>query len=71
MTPTHNSTNYKQSAVEAKQTGCTIKKKKLNMSKELFLTGFRNVYVSIPHPKVGRQQWSGEILFTIYSTKME
>lgn len=27
MTPTHNSTNHKQSAVEAKQTGCTIKNK--------------------------------------------
>lgn len=69
MTPTRNSARCKQSAVEAKQTGSTIEN--LSMSKELFLTGSKNIYVSIPHPNANKQQWGGEILSAMYSTKME
>lgn len=69
MTQTHNSTRCKQSAVEAKPTGSTIEN--LSMSKELFLTGSRNLYASIAHPNASRQRWGGEILSTMYSTKME
>lgn len=68
MTPTHNSARCKQSAVEAKQDS-TIEN--LSMSKELLLTGPRNVYVSIPHPNASRRQCGGEILSTMYSTRVE
>ena len=68
MTPTHNSARHTQSGREAKQTGFTIENP--SMSKAVFVTGSRNMCVSIPHPNASRQQGGGEIPSTTVSTRM-